>query len=268
MPLPFSLELRPASSSRFELRSSPTARGRLLGGGLLAASILSSAQTVEPDRPPASLHASFLRSGHIGPTCWIDVRPLHDGQRSSVREVSVLQDQRVLATMTLRYHAQADPATDRWSHEQGTGTTTPEQGRTDDAAVASLEVLEGFEIRAAVPPGSVERPILHPYWVRSCARMDDDPVAHAAVLAFLSDIGVSGSALEPAARMRRRLEAVTLDHLLTWHGPVRVDEWLRIEASPVVNADGRGLANGEVRTEAGRLVAALTQHVMLSARSS
>jgi acyl-CoA thioesterase II len=265
VPLPFSLELRPAGDSRFELRSSPATGGRLLGGGLLAASVLSSAQTVDPDRMPASLHASFLRAGRVGATCWIDISAIHDGQSSSVREVSVLQDQRQLATLTLRYHTEAEPAPSPWSHAEREGAAGPDQGRADEAAVASLEVLDGFEIRAAVLPGSVERPLLHPFWVRSCARIGDDPVAHAATLAFLSDIGVSGSALEPAARMRRRLEAVTLDHLLTWYGPVRVDEWVRIEASPVVNAEGRGLANGEIRTEGGRLIAALTQHVLLGA---
>ena len=266
-PLPFDLELRPAGDWRFELRSSPATRGRLLGGGLIAASILSSAHTVDSDRMPASLHASFLRAGHPGTTCGIEVRSLHDGQSSSVREVSILQHQRRLATMTLRYHTEAQPPPSPWAHAAQDGSARPDQGRADEAAVAPLEVLDGFEIRAAVLPESVKRPILHPYWVRSCAQIGDDPIMHAATLAFLSDIGVSGSALRPGTRMRRRLEAVTLDHLLTWYGPVRVDEWIRIEASPVINAEGRGLANGEIRTETGRLVAALTQHVLLGERA-
>lgn len=80
----------------------------------------------------------------------------------------------------------------------------------------------------------------------------------------LTDIGVSGSAVHPAARLRDRLAAVTLDHTLIWHHPARADRWLLVDAEPLVNADGRGTARGEVREESGRLVASFTQTVLLS----
>jgi len=255
------VELVPAAPDRFTVSRLPATPNGVLGSGLLAAAVLASGATISGELRAVSLHAAFLRAGRPGGPVELTVARLHDGRTLAGRQVTVTQAGRRLVDVVVRFHRPAVEGRS-WQPSRQPPPPAPSAGRPEEAVPSTMTLLDGFEIRGAGRSGPDGRPVLHPYWVRARHPLGDDPAVHAALVAFLSDIGVSGSALAPDTPMGRRLRAVSLDHSLWWHRPCRVDEWLLIDAAPLTNAGGRGLARGEVWNESGELVASLAQEVL------
>jgi acyl-CoA thioesterase-2 len=114
---------------------------------------------------------------------------------------------------------------------------------------------------AAPRPG--EFPIIHPFWVRTAEALPDDPKLHVCALAFMSDMGVVGSARSPVSTLPPMFMGASLDHAVWFHRPVRADQWLLFSVDPVTNYGGRGLARGTFHTEDGVLVASIAQEALL-----
>jgi acyl-CoA thioesterase-2 len=129
-----------------------------------------------------------------------------------------------------------------------------------------MPLLAGFDVRAARPAGHVDRRVMHPYWIRATGAVPHDRDVHEAIVGLLTDIGVSASASPPGTPFRESRNAVSLDHALWWHRPPRVDQWLRLDAEPIVNHGGRGLARGTVCDVDGVVIASFSQEVLLAAR--
>jgi acyl-CoA thioesterase-2 len=97
--------------------------------------------------------------------------------------------------------------------------------------------------------------------MRAAGRLPDDPVVHAAMLAYMSDVsllhpvlvrhGVS-FALDPVM-------GASLDHALWFHRDLRADEWLLYDAQSPSASGARGLAVGRLFASDGRLVASVAQ---------
>jgi acyl-CoA thioesterase-2 len=107
-------------------------------------------------------------------------------------------------------------------------------------------------------------------WMRAVDRLPDDPLLHAAVLAYSSDY----SLLEPVLRRHglvwtdRRLRVASLDHSMWFHRDVRADEWLLyVQQSPSA-VSGRGLSIGEIFSQDGTLVATTAQEGMVRVKQS
>lgn len=250
----------PVGTDRFVATRCPANARRILGSGLLAASLLAAGTTCGR-RPfvPGSLHATFLRAGQPDRLVELSVTRLHDGRTSASRLVTVAQDETPIMTASLRFFEPFDAP--EWQG-QVLYDVGPGDGAQEDAAVSRLELLADFEVRAAVAHQG-GRAVMHPYWVRYRHPLPSDPLVHAGLVALLTDIGVSGSARRPGTPLRERLAPVSLDHALWWHRPVRADDWLLITARSLTESGGRALARGEVATLTGVLVASFVQDALL-----
>ena len=255
-------DLHPLADSTFELPKCPESGGRLLGGALIASSVVAAARTVRARLRPVSLQTTFMRGGRVDLPVTFSVVEAHEGRSLPARGVVASQGDRVLAASTIRFHADATDAT-VWQAESRRELCPPEQGRPEDAALVGLGFLADFEIRAAL--SAVERPVMHPFWVRPTAALLTAANPHEALLAFLTDMGVSASASPPGTRLRDRRRSLSLDHSLWWHRPIRMDQWLCFDAQPLINHGGRGLARGTVHDLEGRLIASFAQEVLLAA---
>jgi len=60
---------------------------------------------------------------------------------------------------------------------------------------------------------------------------------------------------------------VSFDHVMYFHQPFRVDEWLLYALDSPAAHGARGLARGRVFTRDGRLVASTTQEGLMRRRS-
>jgi acyl-CoA thioesterase II len=107
-------------------------------------------------------------------------------------------------------------------------------------------------------------------WMRAVERLPDDPLLHAAVLAYASDY----SLLEPVLRRHGlvwtdpRLRVASLDHSMWFHRDARADDWVLYAQESPSAISGRGLAIGSMFSRDGLLVATTAQEGMIRVKQS
>jgi acyl-CoA thioesterase-2 len=91
---------------------------------------------------------------------------------------------------------------------------------------------------------------------------------HTALLAYASDWSLLTTALLPhgVTWLTPGMQVASIDHVMWFHRPVRMDEWvLHVIDSP--SAQGaRGLVRGRIFTRDGRLVASTAQEGLMRLR--
>jgi acyl-CoA thioesterase II len=98
-------------------------------------------------------------------------------------------------------------------------------------------------------------------WFRLARRIGDDEHLHTALIAFISDMTLTGG--RPLDLEGDTTGMISLDHAVWFHRPARADEWLLYDVHSLVNAGGRGLLRGTLLTHDRRLVASVTQEMRL-----
>jgi len=117
--------------------------------------------------------------------------------------------------------------------------------------VASIEVRE--------PEQSTDSRRWPPrFWVRCGLPLPPDPLVHACVLTYVSDLG-SGLGKLAGEDIGN---TTTLDHALWFHRPALLDRWVLLDLYPGSTGGGRGWYTGSVYDEAGVHVASLTQETL------
>jgi acyl-CoA thioesterase-2 len=127
-----------------------------------------------------------------------------------------------------------------------------------------------FRIVENIDPFDPEKqpPVRH-MWVRANGSMPDEALAHQAALAYASDYGLLGTALQPHGRSYRRpdIQVASLDHSLWLHRPVRLDDWLLFVIDSPSAAGARGFSKGSIFTRSGMLVASVAQEGLMRPRA-
>jgi acyl-CoA thioesterase-2 len=98
-------------------------------------------------------------------------------------------------------------------------------------------------------------------WFRADGRLPDDPLLHACVVAYASDMSLLDSVILPHAVSwdDPRFHGASLDHAMWFHRPFRADEWLLYDQESPSAAGARGLARGEIYTQSGALAVSVVQ---------
>ena len=89
-----------------------------------------------------------------------------------------------------------------------------------------------FEFR----PADRERRLPSHFWLRCTTERPDDPLLHAAVLAYTSDISSALIQFET----ERTSTGPSLDHAVWFHRPARMDGWVWQELTPRTAAGAKG----------------------------
>lgn len=255
------LELAPDGDDRW-IAETPGMQ-RLFGGQVAAQALRAATLTVDPDRPVHSLHAYFIRGGKPGEPLHLSVDRTRDGRSFSIRHVTASQGDGPILTLSASFALDA-PGDDWQPPDPIAEVPTPES--IDPAASFFAKLWEGspFDVRPVHPwQGEDGPPQIHPLWVRVTEPLPDDPGVHAALLAFVSDLGVVGSARAPSSTLPPLSMGASLDHAVWFHRPARLDDWILFTAEPASNASSRGLARCAMHDRAGRLVATVVQEVLL-----
>jgi acyl-CoA thioesterase-2 len=230
------------------------------GGRILAQALHAAGLTVERRLAPHALHATFVEAGRPCVRSTYDVDEVRDGRSFATRAIAVRQGGAVVLQAMVSFHVE-EPG-ERWGLESDP-VPLPRGVSGDRDQLASP--LMRFDVR--VPSGiSVSGWPRHPFWIRSTEALGDDPRVHAAIIAYISDMGLAWTSRGrgPVGELDFRL--ASLDHALWLHAAARADEWLYFEAEPVVNVGARGLARGRLRTADGGLIASMTQEALLRPR--
>ena len=267
-------------------RSQPMPHGRVFGGQVLAQSVIAAGRTVndladaaERPRKIHSLHGYFLRPGDSSHPIRFAVERLRDGHSFSARRVHAIQYGKPILSMITSFQADAGGM----DHQDSMpAAPDPESLQTLAEVFAGLDNrfanfwskdkaidLRHVEGAIYIQPGR-QRAAQQSVWLKAIGQMPDDPLVHAAVLAYCSDY----SLLEPVLRRHglawsdRRLRAASLDHAMWFHRPGRADDWTLFTQSSPSASSGRGLAAGRMFNADGLLLASVAQEGMLRLKES
>jgi acyl-CoA thioesterase II len=216
---------------------------RLYGGQVAAQALYAAGRTVPAERLPHSLHGYFLRQGSsVRPTV-LQVERDRDGHSFSARRVVAIQEGEVILNMSASF-AVPQAGADR-------DAAAPELPARDPLPRWSLPRHPSFELRTA----DTGRRLPVRFWLRSTVELPADPLLHAAVLTYASDLSTGLVALEDD-----KAEAgPSLDHAVWFHRPARMDDWTWHELEPHAVSGGRGWYTGAVYAADGSRVASIAQ---------
>ena len=267
------LDLEPIEVNIFRGLSPDEERQRVFGGQVAGQALVAAARTVEPGRHVHSLHAYFLRPGDPTVPILYEVDRIRDGQSFTTRRVVAIQHGKAIFNLQSSFQV-------------------PEVGlehQDEMPESPAAESLPDFQTRLA-PYKEVfgdyyyrPRPIdtrhvdwnppdrkdpLPPYqrvWLRADGKLPDDPVLHACVLTYASDMTLLDTALLPHGGSWRSdgLFMASLDHAMWFHRPFRADEWLLYAQDTPSASEGRGLGRGSIFTADGRLAVTVVQEGLI-----
>ncbi|HEY3871803.1 MAG TPA: acyl-CoA thioesterase domain-containing protein [Actinocrinis sp.] len=260
----------------FEGRPLAAGRGRAFGGLIAAQALTAAGRTVTPDRSVHSLRGYFTRRGNARTPIAYRVENLRDDQSASTRRVTAIQADVPVFFLTATFHA---PGTG--PDHQAPPPPAPPPNETPAIRTAGRAHAEAppdelgalmrspFDVRypgraahrgADLPTGRGDREPQRA-WLRVAAPLPDDPLLHAGVLTYLSDMGLLDSVLVEHGQMwgPGGYAGVSIDHAVWFHRPCRADDWLLWTCRSPGASTGRGLATGRLYTADGRLVMTVAQ---------
>lgn len=270
------LELERIETNLFRAQNERHAGPRVFGGQVLAQALRACAATVD-DRLPHSLHGYFLRPGDSRQPILFDVDRIRDGKSFTTRRVRGIQKGEPIFSMSASFQVREEGL----EHQLPQPDVPPPETLEDDTVVARR--LQGtdpnvmpwatrerpFESRSVYPVGmpQPEAPI-KPAWYRLRAAIGDDPVLHACLLAYCSDMGLMSTSLVPhmSHTPRSHIIGASLDHAMWFHRPLRVDDWFHYHRDSPAAWAARGFNRGSFYDRDGRLVASAAQESLIRVR--
>ncbi len=265
------LALEPIEVNIFRGRSPDENRQRVFGGQVAGQALVAAARTVDdPERLVHSLHAYFLRPGDPTVPILYEVDRLRDGRSFSTRRVVAIQHGRAIFNLQASFHIH-EPSPD---HQIAMPTGLPEPESLPDwhtrmapyreqlgewyerPRSIDLRYVDGDPTDGARPPAEGQR-----VWLRADGELPDDPVVHACVVTYASDMTLLDTTILPfgLSWTSGGIQMASLDHAMWFHRPFRADEWLLYDQYALSTSGARGLAGGAIFSSDGRLVVSVVQ---------
>lgn len=252
--------------------------GRLFGGLILAQSVMAAGRTVAQG-DIHSLHAYFLRAGK--PVVPVDymVERVRDGRTFTTRRVSAMQAGDMIFEASISFtlgeegieHQRPMPAAPEpdglptWWESMRAAMAPEMQAELEKHAPRRRGWNNPIDIRSVAGGRSAvdEHGLPHRVvWGRMPAALPEDPLIHAAAMAYFSDSGLIATVDGGRGMWRPGGSAASLDHAIWWHYPPRFDGWLLYAShSPMAHA-ARALVLGSMYTRAGVLIASVAQEAL------
>ena len=273
------LDLEAIEVNIFRGKNLDEKRLRVFGGQVAAQSLVAAGRTVDQGRVH-SLHSYFLRPGDPTAPILYEVDRIRDGRSFTTRRVVAIQHGRAIFNLQCSFHIDEGPG---FVHQ----AEMPQVPRADELPTLRerlapyLDQLpEWFVLDRPRPIDqryigdlpwlpSTSRETRQRLWVRADGELANDPLLHAAVIAYASDMSIIDSVLKPhEVRWKNGTTmVVSLDHCMWFHRPFRADHWLLLDQDSPNAYGARGLARGLIFDEEGRLVVSLVQEGLVRVRS-
>ncbi|MEO8444961.1 MAG: acyl-CoA thioesterase II [Gammaproteobacteria bacterium] len=274
------LDLEQIEKNIFRGQSRDIGTPQVFGGQVLGQALAAASRTVE-GRQVHSLHAYFLKAGDVQAPIIYEVDRARDGGSFSNRRVVAIQHGAQIFNMTASFqtaesgleHQVAMPQVPPPDSLKSIETLAREfSGELPDRMKRFLSWERPFDVRPVDPRQFLFRDSRAPVkqlWMKTAEGLPNDSFLHQALLAYISDYELIGTATLPHGLHATRdgLQMASLDHAMWFHRPVRVDEWLLFALDSPAASGGRGLARGYVFSENGKLVATLAQEGLIRVRT-
>jgi len=262
------LDLEPIEVNIFRGIQPNEERQRVFGGQVAGQALMAAGRTVEHGRVH-SLHSYFLRPGDPMVPILYEVDRIRDGRSFTTRRVVAVQHGRAIFNLEASFHDLDEgpqhqfpmpevpapealaPLAERlepWKDELAEWFDRPHP--IDQRHIGELP----WHSRGAGEPS-------HRLWIRADGELPDDPLLHACVATYASDMSLIDTILAPH-EVRWGDEgfmSASLDHCMWFHRPFRADEWLLYDTDSPVAIAGRGLARGFLFDQSGHLCVSMVQ---------
>jgi len=273
------LELEPLEVNLFRGLSPDEERQRVFGGQVAGQALVAAGRTVADDRHVHSLHAYFLRPGDPRVPIVYEVDRIRDGRSFTTRRVVAIQHGRAIFNLSASFQVEEGGP----EHQYPMPSTAPPEelptlrdrlaphrDRYPDELLEWLERERPIDTRSVQgphwldPTGSPREPEQH-VWIKANGTLPDDPLLHACVVAYASDLTLLDTAIQPHAMTfdDDQYMIASLDHAMWFHRPFRADEWLLYHQRSPSASGARGLAEGFIFTRDGRLAVTVIQEGLM-----
>ena len=255
--------------------------GTVFGGQVLGQALSAAVHTTPAERHVHSLHAYFLRPGNVSMPIVYDVDRIRDGSSFTTRRVVAIQAGRPIFNLSASFQLD-EPGLEH--QDEMPEAPPPESCPTEQERYAKFAhrlpsplreraVAERpFELRTTDPDDDPFAPAPRPpkrmIWVKATARLPDEPALHRYLLAYVSDFSFVTTSLTPhgITWITPGFQLASIDHIMWFHRPFRVDDWLlHVIESPSASGS-RGLVRGRVFSRDGKLVASTAQEGLVRKR--
>jgi acyl-CoA thioesterase-2 len=262
------LDLEPIEVNIFRGVQPDEERQRVFGGQVASQALMAAGRTVEHGRVH-SLHSYFLRPGDPTVPILYEVDRIRDGKSFTTRRVVAIQHGQAIFNLAASFHVDEVGLEHQFPMPQ---VPPPEELATLPERLAPWreELAEWFDR----PHPIDQRHIGHlawrhgeqqePYqrlWIRADGQLPDDPLLHACVATYASDMSLFDTILQPHPVRwdDPNFMGASLDHCMWFHRPFRADEWMLYDTDSPVATAARGLARGFLFDREGRLVVSMVQ---------
>lgn len=269
------LDLEPIEVNIFRGYSPEENRVRVFGGQVAGQSLVAASRTVDENtRHVHSLHAYFLRPGDPAVPILYEVDRLRDGRSFTTRRVIAIQHGEVIFNLQASFHA-SEPGLD-WQIPSPQGLPDPESLPDFKTRMAPYKEQMGEWYDRPRPidqryvDGSPMERTGHEstgqkVWLRAVGSLPDDPVLHACIATYASDMTLLDTTLLPHGLgwTDGNVQMASLDHAMWFHRPFRADEWHLYDQHAISTSNSRGLAGGSIYTRDGQLAVTVVQEGLI-----
>lgn len=270
------LDIEQLEVNMFRGTSPKTRWQRVFGGQVIGQAMVAACRTVEnvEKRLPHSLHCYFILPGDPQIPIIYEVERLRDGKSYSTRRVTAIQHGRAIFSIMVSFHAEEEGS---FNHQEKMPDVPPPEKLTAEEVSKQpiFKEMPEFIRRYYESDRPIElRPVelgryfghkiddgrIH-IWIRTVAKLPDDPALHMCALAYASDFSLLDAVMARYGRtlFDQRMMPASLDHAMWFHRPFRADEWLLYSQDSPSAQGGRGLTRGLIFKQDGTLIASVAQ---------
>jgi acyl-CoA thioesterase II len=271
------LDLEPIEVNIFRGTQPNEERQRVFGGQVAGQALIAAGRTVDHGLVH-SLHAYFLRPGDPHVPILYEVDRIRDGRSFTTRRVVAIQHGRAIFNMSASFHDLEEGLEHQFSMPEvpDPETLAPLFERLEPWRE---ELVDWFDLPHPIDQRYIGNLPWHregvgePYqhlWIRADGDLPDDPLLHAAIVAYASDMSLLDTVLGPLDIRYNdpNFMGASLDHCMWFHRPFRADEWLLYDTDSPVASAARGLARGFLFDRAGKLCVSVVQEGLARFRTT
>jgi acyl-CoA thioesterase len=236
----------------------------VISGGQLLAQAVALACSSQEGKTAKAVTAVFARAGRVSQPLEVAVQEIQNGRSMGTVVLTFTQNDRPFATATVLLHVPDEDLIRHAAKPQHAVGSPGEPGvRLAGRGLFEFGYPPGTEKSGPDDVGPAEQPM----WVR-CPAAPDEQVLNQALLAFITNFQPIGVAMKPHVGLsvdqsHRSVSTGVLSHSVSFHEPFTIRDWLLLDLDAPYAGRGRVYGRGNVFTQAGELVASLSQEAMV-----
>lgn len=251
---------------------------RIFGGQVMAQTLIAAYQTLEDNKRIAhSFHSYFLRPGDLNKKIVFDVDRIRDGKSFNTRRVRAIQNGEAIFNCSISFQKPEKGLSHQIKLDKvpgPDGLKSEWELRYQERKKISKKFLpmwlreREIEMRQVNPQdllnpvkGDPERFV----WMKPAGLLPKDLKIHQALLLYVSDMGLLGTATQPHGLnfMSKKFQSASLDHAMWFHSNINFNDWILYKIESPISGNARGFSRGSLYSKRGKLVASTAQEGLM-----